>query len=187
MPRLFVAIDLPEPVKSPLSHMSGEIPGVKWVGAAEIHLTLRFIGEVDLRTCSRIKSALSGVSFVPFSLSLSGVGHFPPHGHPRVLWVGLEQRPELVLLQQRIEATLLQAGIPAEERPFSPHITLARLKETPAAVVARFEAAHRGLTFPPFEVNEFILYSSVLTPRGAIHNKEAVYRATELPPLPAAS
>lgn len=187
MPRLFVAIDLPEPVKNPLSHMSGEIPGVKWAGAAEIHLTLRFIGEVDLRTCSRIKTALSAVSFVPFTLSVSGVGHFPPHGHPRVLWVGLEQRPELILLQQQIEAALLQAGIPAEGRPFSPHITLARLKETPSSVVARFEAAHRGLTFPPFEVNEFILYSSVLTPRGAIHNKEAVYRATELPPLPAAS
>jgi 2'-5' RNA ligase len=104
-----------------------------------------------------------------------------------VLWVGLEQRPELILLQQQIETALLQAGIPAEERPFSPHITLARLKETPSSVVARFEAAHRGLTFPPFEVNEFILYSSTLTPRGAIHNKEEVYRATELPPLPAAS
>ena len=187
MPRLFVAIDLPEEVKSSLSQMSAEIPGAKWVGAAEIHLPLRFIGEVSPQTFSSIRTVLSGVSFVPFSLSVSGVGHFPPHGHPRVLWVALEQRTELTLLQQQIEATLQQAGVGAEERPFSPHIPLPRLKETPSAVVARFEAAHKGLAFPPFAVDEFILYSSVLTPRGAVHRKEAVYRAARLPPVPAPS
>lgn len=187
MPRLFIAIDLPEQVKHPLSQMAGEIPGAKWVAAAEIHLTLRFIGEVPPGTCSSIMSALSGVSFAPFALSVSGIGHFPPHGHPRVLWVGLERHPELIRLQQQIEAVLLQTGIAAEDRPFSPHITLARLKETPSPAVARFEAVHRGLAFPPIEVTEFVLYSSVLTPRGAVHHKEAVYRAAEGPPIPAPS
>ena len=175
MPRLFVAIDLPETVKSSLSQISGEMAGAKWVAGAEIHLTLRFIGEVDPETFSRIRKKLSAVSSPPFALSLTGVGHFPPHGHPRVLWVGLEPRPELVLLQQQVEAALQQTGIAAEERPFSPHITLARLKETPASAVARFETLHAGLALPPFEVPEFILYSSVLTPRGAIHRKEEIY------------
>lgn len=178
MPRLFIAIDLPERVKFALSQLAGEVPGARWVGASEIHLTLRFIGEISPQVLSSIKSALTSVSFSPFMLSLSGVGHFPPHGHPRVLWVGLEKGPELVSLQKRIESAVQQAAIPPEERPFSPHITLARLKETPAAAVARFEAAHRGLAFVPFPVEEFILYSSILTPRGAIHKKEAVYRCS---------
>lgn len=176
MPRLFIAIDLPEDIKNTLSQISGDMPGAKRVGASEIHLTLRFIGEADTQTFSRIRTALSGVSSPAFSLSLSGVGHFPPRGNPRVLWVGLEKRPELMLLQEQIEATLQQAGIPAEDRPFSPHITLARLKETPPSAVAKFETLHRGLTFPPFEVQEFVLYSSLLTPRGAIHSKENLYR-----------
>lgn len=176
MPRLFIAIDIPEDQKTSLTQLPGEIPGAKWVGPTELHLTLRFIGEVDPHTFSAIKTALSGVSFPSFPLSLVGVGHFPPHGHPRVLWVGLEQRPELIRLQQQIESALLQVGISADERRFSPHITLARLKETPSVAVAKFESIHRGLAFSPFAVEEFILYSSTLTPRGAIHKKERIYR-----------
>ena len=184
MPRLFVAIDLPEPVKPPLSRLASEVSGAKLVGTGELHLTLRFIGEVDEDTCSAIKTALSAVSFTRFPMSLLGVGHFPPYGYPRVLWVGVEHRYELLLLQKDVESALQQTGIPAEERRFSPHITLARLKGTPSAMVTRFEASHRDLYFPPFEVAEFILYSSVLTPHGAVHSKEAVYRYADAPPRP---
>ena len=175
MPRLFVAIDLPEQVKASLSRLPLEVPGAKCVGAPEIHLTLRFIGEVDPEISAAIKVALAGVCFETFTLSVQGVGHFPPHGHPRVLWVGLEQCVQLIRLQQELELALLQTGICAEERRFSPHITLARLKETPSTAVARFESINRELAFPPFQVEEFILYSSTLTRHGAIHNKEATY------------
>lgn len=181
MPRLFIAIDLPESLKASLCNMFCEIPGARWVGAAEIHLTLRFIGEVAPSTFAQIKSALSTISFAPFPLSLAGVGHFPPKGHPRVLWVGLERSSELFRLQRDIEIALQGAGVPAEERPFSPHITLARLKDPSPALVARFEAAHSGTAFAPFETDRFVLYSSVLTPRGAIHKKEQLYPGVRRP------
>ena len=178
MPRLFIAIDVPEQLKESLADLTGEIPGAKWVGATEIHLTLRFIGEVDPHAFSQIKTVLSEVGFSSFALSLRGIGHFPPHGHPRVLWVGLEPCPELMLLQQRIESALKQIGINPDERRFSPHLTLARFKDTPAATVTRFESKHRDLALPPFDVDQFILYSSVLAPRGAIHTKEMIYRCS---------
>lgn len=176
MTRLFVAIDLPEQIKRTLARFSSEIPSARWVGSEELHLTMRFIGEVDQETFSSIKTVLAGVKFPAFPLSICGVGHFPPGRHPRVLWVGLGPCDPLIQLQQEIEIALLDAGITADERPFSPHITLARFKESVPAAVERFEKAHLEFACPSFEVNHFILYSSVLTPRGAIHTKEAVYR-----------
>uniref|UniRef100_C6E7Z2 RNA 2',3'-cyclic phosphodiesterase n=1 Tax=Geobacter sp. (strain M21) TaxID=443144 RepID=C6E7Z2_GEOSM len=183
MPRLFVAIDLPEEIKASLSQLSCAVPGARWVDPSQIHLTLRFIGDVDPQTVSRIKKVLSVVQFAPFPLSVAGVGHFPPRGFPRVLWVGVEPRPELMALQQRIESALQRAGVSPEERPFSPHITLARLKETPPAAVAALESSHRGLAYPPFPATQYVLYSSVLTPKGAIHRKEEIFRLSEEAPL----
>lgn len=176
MPRLFVAIDLPEEVKSLLSGFNRELPIARWVGTDELHLTLRFLGEVGEDTFSAIRSALSKVSFASFPLTLCGVGHFPPRRHPRVLWVGMEPCEPLLKLQQDVELALMDAGISPDDRPFSPHITLARLKETVPVAVAQFETKHRDLTCPTFEVGDFILYSSLLTPKGAIHTKEAIYR-----------
>jgi RNA 2',3'-cyclic 3'-phosphodiesterase len=177
MPRLFVAIDLPEQVKARLSGFPPELPLATWVGIEQLHLTLRFIGEVDGNTAVLIKSSLSKIRFARFPLTLSGVGHFPPGHHPRVLWVGMQQCDPLIRLQQAVELALIDTAIPPEERRFSPHITLARLKDTPASAVARFETKHGELSCPTFEVTEFLLYSSVLTRHGAIHTKEGVYPA----------
>jgi len=175
MPRLFIAVDLPAALKTAFSGFSGELPLARWVSPEELHLTLRFIGEVDQGTLSAISSALSRIRFAPFPLTLGGVGHFPPGQRPRVLWVGLAPCPALMQLQMELELALLEIGIPAEGRRFSPHLTLARLKETLPAAVSAFEIRHRDLACPPFEVGEFILYSSLLTAKGAIHSKEAVY------------
>ncbi|HBG08189.1 MAG: 2'-5' RNA ligase [Geobacteraceae bacterium GWC2_58_44] len=176
MPRLFVAIDLPGHVKAALSGFAAELPVARWVGAEELHLTLRFIGEVDQESCSAIKSALSAISFSAFPLTLCGVGHFPPGRHPRVLWVGMEPCEGLMQLQQDVELALMEVGIAVDERPFSPHITLARLKETVPVAVTAFENRHAEFACPSFEVGELILYSSILTRQGAIHTREAIYR-----------
>ena len=128
MPRLFVAIDLPAQLKIALTGFSRELPAARWVSPAELHLTLRFIGEVDHERLSAIRSALSGISFAAFSLALRGVGHFPPGRRPRVLWVGMDPSQSLMLLQQELELALIEAGVTPDERRFSPHITLARLK-----------------------------------------------------------
>lgn len=189
MTRLFVAIDLPDDVKAALAGLPPELPAARWVHPEELHLTLRFIGEVDEQSCSAIKTALSVVEFAAFPLTLCGVGHFPPGRHPRVLWVGMNPCEGLLQLQQKIELALIEAGITDDERRFSPHITIARLKETAPAAVDKFEMLHGALACPTFEVREFILYSSVLARKGAIHSKEAVYlcRETPIPPCPAAS
>lgn len=175
MPRLFIAADLPAPLKATFSGLSGELPLARWVSPEQLHLTLRFIGEVDQGTLSAISSALSRIRFAPFQLTLRGVGHFPPGKRLRVLWVGLDPCPALMQLQLELELALQETGIPAEGRRFSPHLTLARLKETLPAAVSAFEIRHNDLACPPFEVGEFILYSSLLTAKGAIHSKEAVY------------
>jgi RNA 2',3'-cyclic 3'-phosphodiesterase len=186
MPRLFVAIDLPAQIKEELAGFSPELPAGRWVGPEEIHLTLRFIGEVGPESFTSIRAALARVSFSAFPLTLRGVGHFPPGRHPRVLWVGIDPCDRLMQLQEDLELLLLDTGIPAEERRFSPHITLARLKETVPSAVDGFEVRHRDLVYPSFEVSEFILYSSTLTRQGAVHRKEEVYQGRQAPLSPSA-
>ncbi|MBJ6798616.1 RNA 2',3'-cyclic phosphodiesterase [Geomonas propionica] len=178
MARLFIAIELPEDIKATLSSFNAEIPALRWVPSDQVHLTLRFLGDVLPQTVAVLKKNLAAVSFTAFPLTLRGVGHFPTHGHPRVLWVGLEGSRPLLALQQQIESAVTGTGIPPEERGFSPHITLARIKENATAEVTHFEASHRMLSFPAFSAEGFILFSSVLTPKGAIHRKEAIYRCS---------
>lgn len=179
MPRLFVAIDLPDQVKDVLAPLSHELPGARWVPPEQLHLTLRFIGEVGPQTLAAIKTALAGLSFQFFPLALCGVGHFPPGKRPRVLWVGMDPSETLIQLQQDLELALFDVGLPPEERRFSPHITIARLKETDPAAVSSFEVRHRDRACAAFEVREVILYSSVLTNHGAIHNREAEVRGQD--------
>lgn len=174
MPRLFVAIDIPGQIKEALTQFTRELPAARWVPSDQIHLTLRFIGETGPQALAAIKGALAGIRFHSFKLALHGAGHFPPGKHPRVLWVGVEANPRLMELYQDLELALLEVGIPREERPFSPHLTLARLKTSAPAAVGGFESRHGELVFAPFEVREVILYSSVLTNEGAIHTREAV-------------
>ena len=103
MPRLFIAVDLPQINKKKLEAMFFGIPGAKWVDPLQIHLTVRFIGEVDGATFLDIKAALEQIHMAPFPLALKGVGHFPPRGNPRVLWVGIEQSLPLKSLKNRMK------------------------------------------------------------------------------------
>ena len=175
MYRLFVAVDLPVEVKEAVTDICRNLPGARWVSAEQLHLTLRFIGEADEALFRQVKKALAKVAADPFPLALNGVGHFPPGKNARVLWVGMEQIEPLLKLQRKVELALLDAGIAAEERRFSPHITIARLKETSPGRVAAFEEAHAGFKSAAFPVDAFYLYSSTLTGSGAIHKREAAY------------
>jgi 2'-5' RNA ligase len=175
MYRLFVAIDLPESLKAQLALIGTGIPGARWVPEDQLHLTLRFIGEVDGLLYRDIKKALFDVNMEPFPLALKGVGTFPPRGQPNVLWVGLEKSDPLLRLQHKIENMLRQAGVEPEGRKFSPHITLARLKDTPMSRLGNFLQGHALFQTTPFEVTEFYLYSSTLSSKGATHYKEETY------------
>ncbi len=175
MPRLFIAVDLPGTIRENLEAMSFGLPGAKWVDAQQIHLTVRFIGEVDGVLFHDIKNALHEVSFAAFSLQLKGVGCFPPRGKPRVLWVGLEKSEPLQLLRKKIDAALFRIRVAPEGRKFSPHITLARLKNSPVQKIANFLAGNGLFSQEPFQVEDFKLYSSILSPKGAYHKLEGIY------------
>jgi 2'-5' RNA ligase len=178
MYRLFVAVDLPREAKEALLDICQGLPEARWVPPEQLHLTLRFIGDADDETFAAVKAALGGVKGTTFDLALEGVGHFPPGKRPRVLWVGMERNEPLMQLAQDVELALGTAGVPPDERPFSPHITLARFREPPAGGVARFEERHREFALPPFTVAAFYLYSSILGPKGATHTREATYPLT---------
>jgi 2'-5' RNA ligase len=175
MPRLFVAVDLPETIRENLAAMSFGIPGAKWVSPEQLHLTVRFIGDVDGVLFRDIKNILDEVSFAPFSLQLKGVGYFPPRGAPRILWIGLEKSDPLLLLRKKIDSRLLQVRVEPEGRKFSPHITLARLKSSPVQKIANFLAGNGLFSQEPFQVDDFKLYSSILSPKGAYHKVERIY------------
>ena len=179
MLRLFIAVDLPETIKENLESMSFGIPGAKWVRPEQLHLTVRFIGEVDGALFHDIKNILAEVSAASFSLQLKGVGYFPPRGAPRVLWVGLEKSEPLLLLRKKIDLRLLRVGVEPEGRKFSAHITIARLKNSPVQKIANFLSGNGLFSQEPFQVEDFKLYSSILSPKGAYHKVERIYPFTE--------
>jgi len=174
MIRLFVALALPDPVAQRLLAMQSGVPGARWNNRDQLHLTLRFIGEVDGRDASAIDDALSSIAVPPFTLELKGVGEFGGN-HPRALWAGAVANDALTRLQRKIESAIQRIGLPAEERKFTPHVTLARLRATPPGRVIDYLADHGLYASGPFEVAEFILFSSQTTPNGSIYVAERSY------------
>jgi len=173
--RLFIAIDFPEEVKRSLVRLCHGIPGVRWVSLQQLHLTLRFIGNVDLKRFACIRQKLSDIVSPPVTLILNSVGSFPATGPLRVLWAGIERCEALGSLHDKIEQVIVAAGCEAETRPFSPHITLARLKDVPRSLVVPYLTQHASFTEGPFEVKEFRLYSSILSRQGSCHTVEQSY------------
>jgi len=114
----------------------------------------------------------------PFELSLKGVGYFPPRRHPRILWAGVAENPELFRLQGKIERALNSIGIAPEQRRFHPHITIARLNEPPLEKIALFMAQNSLFSTELFAVSQFHLYRSYLSKRGAYHQKQATFYLT---------
>lgn len=172
MKRLFVAVDLPPDVRRTVAALREDIPGARWSPEEQLHLTLSFIGDADDALFGAIRERLATISCTSFRLALTGIGSFPPRRHPRVLWAGLSSPPELTELKKAVDHALLAAGFAPEEREFSPHITLARLKAPADAAAGRFLARNAAFSAPEFAVGEFRLYSSKLTPHGAIHTPE---------------
>jgi len=175
MIRLFVAIPLPEEVRRALAGIAAGVPGARWTPLENLHLTLRFIGEVPEPDFHDIAEALSGIAGAPFRIRLKGVGQFGDRRRAKVLWAGVEPGAEAQLLRNRIENRLIRLGLEPERRKFIPHITLARLKDTPVDWVARFLFDNGRFETPSFEVSSFVLFSSHLGQAGAIHSVEADY------------
>jgi RNA 2',3'-cyclic 3'-phosphodiesterase len=179
--RLFVSLELPDLVKQTLGALCNDVPGARWALPEQIHLTLRFIGEVDGLGFQDVGDALASVRAVPFDLVLRGVGHFPPRGEPRMLWAGVEKSESLLLLHDRVESALVRVGIERERRKFAPHVSLARLRATPARAVASFLARNALFRTDPIAIEEFHLVSSQLTSKHAVYRNEASYLLGDVP------
>ncbi|MEZ5277490.1 MAG: RNA 2',3'-cyclic phosphodiesterase [Opitutaceae bacterium] len=175
--RLFIAIDLPVPHREILGALQVPIRGVAWTPPEQLHLTLRFLGDADRETRTALTAKLSHISVEPFILPLAGLGVFPPRETPKIIWAGVGHgHPRLFQLRQQIDDTLLATGMDLDLRTFVAHITLARCGRAGKPQVAAFLKQNQAFEGPPFKVERFILYSSRLTPDGAIHQVEDEFR-----------
>lgn len=175
MIRLFVGLPLPEDVRQRLSLLNGGVPGARWEPPENYHVTLRFIGEVELGQAEDIDAELHRLRMPEFSLSLSAVDHFGPGDKARVLYVGVERSEMLARLQGKVENAVQRAGMPPETRKFVPHVTLARLKDTPAGRVQVFREQYNLFRAGPFPVSEFVLFSSHPGKGHSVYHEEASY------------
>jgi len=174
MIRLFVGIELPPQLRLRLSLLCTGIKGARWVDPGNMHLTLRFIGEVDEGVASDIDAALARIRAPRFEVTLAGIGHFGGDA-PRLLWAGVESNAALFHLRGKIEAALMRAGLAPETRRYSPHVTLARLKQVATPDVQEFVQANALFRAAPFPVERFTLIASYPTKSGAIYEDQAEY------------
>ncbi|MEI9992286.1 MAG: RNA 2',3'-cyclic phosphodiesterase [Rhizomicrobium sp.] len=175
MQRLFVALSIPDTVAQSLALLQAGVPGARWQTREQLHLTLRFIGEVDGRDAAAIHDALATIAAPTFTLELHGVGEFGGK-HPHALWAGVRPNEALLHLQKKIETAIQRAGLAPERQKYTPHVTLARLRGTPVGRVMDYLTDHALYSSVPFPVAGFILYSSVLTSNGSIYRAEQAYR-----------
>lgn len=182
MPRCFVAIELNEKIKKELGSFIEELrpigPELKWVRPENLHITLKFLGEVKEEKIDRIKKALQDIlkPRKPFTIKIKGTGHFPEKKRPRVIWAGVEDSEDLFSLQKEVEGSLSGLGFREEEREFRGHITLARVKD-PSGIEKLLEriSLFKEKDFGIQEVNEIVLMKSDLRPDGARYERMAVF------------
>src|SRR5687767_8117557 len=158
--RLFIALSPPPAVRDTLAAEATPLPHVTWTRPEQLHVTLRFLGDVDTELLPPLRERLRTVRVQPFILPVENVGSFPPNRPPHVLWIGVGSgHPRLFQLRQRLDDALLAAGLQLDIRTFHPHITLARCTENAAPAISHWMHVHRDITPPPFRVDAFDLYA----------------------------
>jgi 2'-5' RNA ligase len=172
--RLFVAIRPPERVRDLLIDAMDDSPALRWVGDEQLHLTLRFIGEVERPVANDVAAALDRIRSTSFELSVVGVGKFEQR-NGGALWAGVRPKEPVGALAAKIERAVQQAGLEAEHRAFMPHITLARWNRRNADAVDAFLRRNSDLTSGPFHVDRFILFESRLSRHGAHYDEVAEF------------
>jgi len=175
MHRLFVAIRPPAAVRGHLLALMGGVAGARWQSEDQLHLTLRFIGEVDRHRAADVDAALAGIVHPSFEACVEGVGSFERRGAPAALWAGVAPPDPFKTLHKKVDQAIVRAGLEPERRAYVPHITLARLPRDAGPVGAFLASAGRAAG-PAFFVEEFCLYESRLKPEGAIYTVVERYR-----------
>jgi 2'-5' RNA ligase len=173
--RLFVGLDFPWEVKQQLASLAGGVPGARWVPPVNYHMTLRFVGEVPGHRAEEIDVALGMLRARSFSLVLAGVGTFAKGGQANELWVGVERNPQLEMLRNKIETALQRIGLEPERRRFTPHVTLARLKDAAEGKLAGFVQSHNLFRASALDIDHFVLFSSRLGKEASVYTAEVDY------------
>ena len=189
--RIFVALDIDDAIRQRIQRfmegVSGFAPDVRWVRPESLHVTLKFIGEKPPEVAEEIKRVLSSVDCEPLEMSFRGYGFFPTARSPRVFWIGIESGPQLAAMAKTVDQSLNVLGIPQEEHPFTPHLTLARgggrsgaparkKGDAPNKNFHRLLEKLEGLPVPDFgtmAAHEFFLYQSQLSQGGSRYTKIA--------------
>jgi RNA 2',3'-cyclic 3'-phosphodiesterase len=176
--RLFVAVEIGETLSRQVAKISRELQRraadaaprakVTWIPADRMHLTIRFIGEVDDGTASLVRQALeTPLAVGPFSVTVCGVGTFPKSGTPRVVWLGVtEGRNELLAIEREVTSRMTPVGIPDENRTYSPHLTLARVRDPAGLKTARLVDGLTERRIGTSHIDTITLFHSKLSPKG---------------------
>jgi len=175
--RTFISVELPQEIHHKLRQMQdilgASMPDVRWTKSPNIHLTLKFLGDVEVSRIDAISKALAGIAsrFPPFTMSFTGLGAFPNSRKPRIVWVGLEYgADESMEIAEQIEGAMKRLGFPREKRPFRPHLTVGRIRrlEHPALMTESLEQSDVG-KLGEFTVQQVSLIKSQLDPGGSIY------------------
>ena len=186
--RAFIAIDLPpdlheclDQVSNQLKEQLHELP-IRWVPPKNIHLTLKFLGEVSLKNLEMLRNMITQIvsGYHEFDISVGGIGAYPKIHRPRVIWIGLEGPPELIAMQYAIEMETTRLGYAREERSFSPHLTMGRVSRNAnlheirriSDILTDYKVGFLGLA----KINEVHLFKSELKLGGAVYSR--IFTAT---------
>jgi 2'-5' RNA ligase len=195
--RLFVALPIPQTVAQSIMLIQGGVPGARWQSREQLHLTLRFIGEVDGRDGAALDDALAGIAAPAFDLQLHGVGQFGNGKHrpgkaqagfpsgraitikSHTLWAAARKSEALEHLQRKVDTAIRRVGQPQDAHRFAPHVTVARLRNPEGGKVIEWLTHNALYTSTEFRVGAFNLYSSRLSSDGSIYAVEQEYPLEE--------
>jgi len=172
--RLFAALPIPDPVAQRLMLMQGGVPGARWQSREQLHLTLRFIGEVDGADARAIDDALADINVPAFDLQLHGVGQFG-NKQPHTLWAAARKHEMLEHLARKVDTAIRRVGQPQNAHKFMPHVTVGRLRHPDLDKLREWLIEHALFTSDEFTVDAFCLYSSKLTSDGSVYRVEQEY------------
>ena len=174
MPRLFTGLEIPADIGQALSTLRGGLPGARWIDPGNYHLTLRFIGDVDDTIAHEVASLLGRVKRGAFDLHMEGLTSFGGR-KPRAVVANVSPAQALLDVQAEQERLMQRIGLEPEGRKYTPHVTLARLRESSSRDVAEYLAARGFFRTSPFKVSRFVLFSSRASVGGGPYVVEASY------------
>ena len=174
MPRLFTGLEVPAEIGHTLSSLRGGLPGARWIDPENYHVTLRFIGDIDGVSANEIASMLFRINRKPFEVRLQGLTSFGGK-KPRAVVAAVEPTRPLIELQAEHERLMQRVGLEPEGRKYTPHVSLARLRESSSRQVADYLALRAPFRSPPFKVSRFVLFSSRASVGGGPYVVEVAY------------